>query len=123
MEIMASKRTPIACFAAWTKDEELLMQSSSGGVFSELAKVVLAEGGVVFGAGWEPGSFRVVHRWVETEKELAELRGSAIMATPTYQQKSVRGVRPMEPGVGTRCPTLCASFVKVGLTGSVKEKG
>lgn len=70
------KREPIACSAARTRDEELLMQSSSGGAFSELAKVVLADGGVVFGAAWEPKTFRVVHQWVDNTKDLAKLRGS-----------------------------------------------
>ena len=43
------KNEPLA-YAAYTKDEAVRTESSSGGVFTELAKVVLAEKGAVFGA-------------------------------------------------------------------------
>ncbi len=60
---------------AMTKNCSLRMQSTSGGVFTELARVVLREGGVVFGAGWD-GRFHVVHKWTESEVGLEEMRGS-----------------------------------------------
>ena len=39
-------------FAAWTKDEALRLASSSGGVFSELARPILDAGGAVAGCAW-----------------------------------------------------------------------
>lgn len=68
-------RMPLASYAAKTRDENLLSASTSGGAFTELARVVLAEGGVVCGAGWD-SEFNVVHKCVEFEAGLAELRGS-----------------------------------------------
>ena len=68
-------REPLAVYAAKCKDDELRMRSSSGGMFTLLAQQVLNDGGVVFGAGWNP-DWRVVHKAVETEEGLADLRGS-----------------------------------------------
>lgn len=73
---MFEPRKPLKCFAGRTRDVKLLAESSSGGAFSELARVVLSDGGVVFGAAWEKDSFRVVHKWVDRESELSELRGT-----------------------------------------------
>lgn len=73
---MLPARQPIACYAARTKDDAVLRLSSSGGVFSELAKVVLRRGGVVVAAGFEPASMNVAHRCVESEADIELLRGS-----------------------------------------------
>ncbi|MBR6023086.1 MAG: Coenzyme F420 hydrogenase/dehydrogenase, beta subunit C-terminal domain [Kiritimatiellae bacterium] len=69
-------RMPLACFAARTRDEAVLKASSSGGVFTELARYVLAKGGVVAGAAWDRKTWQVEHRVVRDEAGLAELRGS-----------------------------------------------
>ena len=69
-------RMPMACFAARTRDESVLKESSSGGVFTELARHVLAQGGVVAGAAWNRETWQVEHRVVRDEAELAELRGA-----------------------------------------------
>ena len=62
-------------FAAWSKDEEIRIQSSSGGIFTEIAKVILKDGGVVFGAAFD-NSLRVRHFSIENEENLRILRGS-----------------------------------------------
>ena len=64
------------CFAARSRDETLRQASSSGGVFSELARHVLRAGGVVFGCVWEKPALIAIHGKAETEAELAEMRGS-----------------------------------------------
>ncbi len=64
-----------AAYAAQSRDECLRWESSSGGVFSELARAVLAQGGAVFGAAYDE-TFQVVHRCVEREADLAALRGA-----------------------------------------------
>lgn len=69
-------RLPLACFAARTRDEAVLKASSSGGVFTELARRVLSEGGVVAGAAWNRKTWQVEHRVVRSESELADLRGA-----------------------------------------------
>ena len=62
-------------YASWTKDEKLRLESSSGGLFTELAKKILSQGGIVFGASFDD-RFNVYHTYVETEEELSILRGS-----------------------------------------------
>ena len=73
--VRPAPRKPLAVFAAKTKNDQLLLESTSGGAFTELARVVLFNGGVVCGAGWD-AEFNVVHKVVESEDELVELRGS-----------------------------------------------
>lgn len=63
-------------YAAYTKDENLRRQSSSGGIFTELAKPVIAAGGVVFGCVWERPALEAIHAKAETLEALAEMRGS-----------------------------------------------
>lgn len=69
-------RHPLSVFAAKAKDEELRTQSSSGGVFSLLAHETLSNGGIVFGAAFDHNDWHIYHRGVDSEEELAELRGS-----------------------------------------------
>ena len=72
----AEARRPRSVYAAMAKDDALRLASSSGGVFSLLASDILSKGGVVFGAAFDHNDWHVYHRPVETEAELAELRGS-----------------------------------------------
>jgi coenzyme F420-reducing hydrogenase beta subunit len=69
-------REPIACYAARTTDETLLKVSSSGGLFTELARQVFEDGGLVVGAGWNRETMCAEHKCASNEDELAELRGS-----------------------------------------------
>ena len=62
-------------YAAYSKEETMRLQSSSGGLFTEIARIVLAEGGIVYGAAYDE-AFRVVHIPVETESALESLRGA-----------------------------------------------
>lgn len=61
--------------AAYAKDDAIRMESSSGGCFTVLAKVILARGGVVFGAAFD-AEWHVRHRYIEREEDLALLRTS-----------------------------------------------
>lgn len=71
-------------YAAFIEDEEILLASSSGGIFTGVASVILEEGGVVYGAAWVNGE--VCHIAVDSIEELARLRGSK------YVQSSLEGV-------------------------------
>ncbi len=62
-------------FVAYSKEKPIRKQSSSGGIFSELAKPVLEQGGTVYGVGFS-GDFQIIHRAVERTEDLALLRGS-----------------------------------------------
>lgn len=69
-----SDAVPMA-YAAYSKDEGNRVQSSSGGIFTELARAVIAQKGVVFGAAYDT-RFDVVHIRIEDEEGLTKLRGA-----------------------------------------------
>lgn len=73
--------------AAMSRDDAVRRSSSSGGVFTELARAVLGKGGVVFGAAYDD-SFRVVHMCADTEEGIAALRGAK------YAQSDLKGIFP-----------------------------
>ena len=84
----ASTVQPLKVYAARSNDEGLRRQSSSGGVFTLLAKVVINEGGVVFGAKFDKG-WNVVHAWTDTLDGLADFRGSKYVQSiigSTYEE-------------------------------------
>ena len=66
---------PLHVYAAYNKDEEIRMQSSSGGIFTLLAEATINEGGVVFGAKFDK-DWNVVHDYTETIDGIADFRGS-----------------------------------------------
>lgn len=69
------KPKEIAVYAARCQEEEVQRTSSSGGIFSMLAGMVLEKKGVVFGAAFEP-DFSVGHRGINVENALSTLKGS-----------------------------------------------
>ena len=60
-------------FAAYSNDDNIRLNSSSGGIFSVLAKTVLREGGVVVGVGYKDPT-HLEFKIVETEAEMKDLR-------------------------------------------------
>lgn len=66
---------PLATYIAINRDEEIRLQSSSGGIFTLLAEQVIAEGGVVFGACFDK-NWSVIHAWTDTVEGLSAFRGS-----------------------------------------------
>ena len=63
-------------FAMMANDGQIRENSSSGGIFSLLAKKVIANGGVVFGAAFSKDLKEVVHTACKSEQDLLFLRGS-----------------------------------------------
>ncbi len=86
----ASAAVPLAkpvSFAAYTRDEDIRLKSSSGGIFRLLAEQVLKDGGAVVGAAWDEDG-RLVHRVVRDEEALSLLYGSK------YLQSDLEAVLP-----------------------------
>ena len=69
------ERKPLKVYAAMNQNEEIRLQSSSGGVFTLLAEEVIKEGGVVFGAKFDE-KWEVKHDFTETIDGLSAFRGS-----------------------------------------------
>lgn len=62
-------------YAAWNKDENIRIQSTSGGVFSALAKSFIRNGGYVVGAKY-CNDFTIAHCIIEQEVDIPLLRQS-----------------------------------------------
>ena len=69
-------REPLYVYAAKAKDDALRMESSSGGIFSLLARQIISDGGIVYGAAIRGSDLSVCHCSAENEEELSWLRGS-----------------------------------------------
>lgn len=72
-------------YAAINKNEDMRMQSSSGGMFPLLATYILDNQGIVFGAAFDE-NFQVKHIAVSSHHDLYKLQGSK------YVQSDIRGI-------------------------------
>ena len=66
-------------WAVVNRDQDVLIESSSGGLFSALADEMIARGGCVFGAAFTADFSRVHHIMAENPEDLCALRGSKYM--------------------------------------------
>lgn len=74
LEVDSSRDAPSA-YAAITKNEVIRLESSSGGVFTELASQILKEKGCTFGCVLD-ARLVACHAKAETDSELSRMRGS-----------------------------------------------
>lgn len=63
-------------YAVMNNDEEIRLKSSSGGVFTLIAKQIINSGGVVVGAAFADDFRSVHHIIIDSENEIEKLRGS-----------------------------------------------
>ena len=85
------ERKSLAVYAAKNPDDEVRVQSSSGGVFTSLAEKVIDEDGVVFGAAFDE-RWELVQCYAEDKDELAKFRGSKYLQSKvgdTFRQAEV----------------------------------
>ena len=73
-----------ATYACWNLDAEKRRLSSSGGMFTLYAELILSRGGVVFGAGLDAGQ-NVLFCAARTPGELAPLRCSKYVQADTHE--------------------------------------
>lgn len=73
-KVNSNKKEDLKVYSCWSKDKKVVKNSSSGGIFSELAKEYLDNNGVVFGAKWENGE--IIHCGITKLEELKELQKS-----------------------------------------------
>ena len=72
-------------YLAQHREENVLMQSTSGGAFTALSDCILTQGGVIYGADFD-GEWHVVHRRAQTDAQRDRMRISK------YAQSDLRGV-------------------------------
>lgn len=68
--------SPLLFIGCRNRDAAVREKSSSGGVFPALARAVLRQGGVVYGAALRDGDGRVRHIGIEREEDIRLLQGS-----------------------------------------------
>ncbi len=84
-------------WAVVNQDQSVLMDSSSGGLFSALAAEMIERGGCVFGAAFTADFSRVHHIMVENLKDLCRLQGSKYMQSdpencyPAVREQLIQG--------------------------------
>lgn len=82
-----SKTNNSKAFACFNKDLDVRMKSSSGGIFSLLAKYILSNNGVVFGASFND-NFEVEHIAIDKSEDLHKLRTSKYVQSKIGQTYS-----------------------------------
>lgn len=63
-------------YRAWSKREKILKNSSSGGVFTELAELIIADHGVVVGACQDQNTYELKHIIVDRSDDLWKIQRS-----------------------------------------------
>lgn len=69
-------------FGAWTLDEQIRITSSSGGLFSELAKKIIENGGMVAGCVWG-NNLTPEHILTDSWEDVVRMRGSKYVPSKT----------------------------------------
>ena len=69
------KQQDVKSYVAYTTNDDIRKESSSGGLFTLLAEDVLDDDGIVFGAAFDD-EFMVYHTSVANKVDLAKLKGS-----------------------------------------------
>lgn len=101
-------------YAAWSLDEEIRFNSTSGGVFSELAKHVLQQQGYVAGAEYT-NHHLVAHTLIHAEDELPRLRQSKYIQSRTddIYQKVIAALQKQKPVLFVGTPCQCVALQKL----------
>lgn len=82
---------PLYTYAAKHANDQIRMDSSSGGVFTLLAEEIIASGGVVFGARFDE-KWEVVHDYADTMEGVIAFRGSKYLQSrveDTFRQADI----------------------------------
>ncbi len=81
-EMLEFKSMCTNVYAAWSKKSDIVRDSTSGGIFVELAQTIIEEGGVVFGAAFV-NSVEVKIVSAYTMEELEKMRGAKYVFSDT----------------------------------------
>lgn len=68
-------KLPEEVYAARINDTSVVLNSSSGGIFTALSEAVILKGGVVFGARFDK-EWNVIHAFTETNEGIKDFQGS-----------------------------------------------
>ena len=84
---------PQKIYACWSKDDSLRARSSSGGIFSLLAELVLEQGGAVCAVGYSEDCKECLHKIIRCKDELDDLRRAKFVQSKKYDVfQSIKGI-------------------------------
>ena len=87
-QITSRENVEIKTIGTYSNDLENRNNSSSGGIFSELARYIIEEkNGVVYGAGFDE-KFKVIQQEISETKNLEKFRGSKYVQSDTLETYS-----------------------------------
>ena len=96
----------LSSYAGWANDKEIRQSGSSGGTFTVLAKYIISNHGVVFGAGFNKDHV-LRHIMIDKEKELFKVQGSkyvqSIIGDSLTKIKQLLSTGRLVMFVGTSC--------------------
>lgn len=100
-------------YAGINLDEHIRLNSSSGGIFTSLAKIILKYDGYISGAIFDD-NFQVKHIITNNEEELKKLRGSKYVQSNTYNiYKSIKEkLKENKKVLFTGCPCQVGGLKK-----------
>lgn len=107
------QKTEPVCYAAWSRDPNIRFQSTSGGIFTHLARAILRQGGCVVGAKYKTDHL-VEHAAAATESELEALRQSKYVQSEVgliyrdIETKLKQGMLVLFSGTPCQCAGLRA---------------
>jgi NADPH:quinone reductase len=85
--ISSEQSTTPQAYWGWAKDENIRLSSSSGGIFTIIASIIIAKQGVVYGAHLDK-QWNIYHTKVNQIQALSLLRGSKYAQSDTLQTYS-----------------------------------
>lgn len=68
------KSSPLAAYAAWSKDAETVRNSASSGIVTELSGEIISAGGVVFGTRYEGNT--LIFDYADNQEKIELFKGS-----------------------------------------------
>lgn len=99
------------CYAAWSNDKNIRFHSTSGGIFTHLAEMILAQNGLVAGAQYRPDHL-VEHALIDSKEYIPNLRQSKYIPSDTgliYRQVE-KSLKKGLPVLFTGTPCQCAGL-------------
>lgn len=101
-------------YAGFSNDDHIRAESSSGGIFSEIAKMVIEKRGIVYGAAWGE-DLKVYHTSADNTEKLKILRSSKyIQSNIGYNyKKAVNDIKSGKKVLFTGVPCQIAALKKM----------
>ena len=96
-------KSPLNSYAAWSRDQEVIRTSASGGVCHEIARALLAEGYSFCGVRYAPEHARAEHFIANDTKSLLQSKGSKYLQSYTLAAFANVDRKQKHLVVGTPC--------------------